>query len=76
VVGFNDDPVSKVIEPNLTTVHYPGREMGEIAASSMIRILEGTQFEKVNSIILNSELIIRQSSVRIVNNNIKPEINK
>ena len=76
VVGFNDDPVSTVIEPNLTTVHYPGREMGEIAASSMIRILEGTQFEKVNSIILNSELIIRQSSVRIVSNNIKPEKNK
>jgi LacI family transcriptional regulator len=64
VVGFNDDPVSTVIEPNLTTVHYPGREMGEIAAGYMIKILEGTQFEKVNTIILNSELIIRQSSVR------------
>jgi LacI family transcriptional regulator len=76
VVGFNNDPVSTVIEPNLTTVHYPGREMGEIAASSMIRILEGTQFEKVNSIILNSELIIRQSSVRVVNDKTKPGIYK
>jgi LacI family transcriptional regulator, galactose operon repressor len=72
VVGFNDDPVSKVVEPSLTTVHYPGREMGEIAASSMIKILEGTQFEKVSTIILNSELIVRQSSVRPVNNGIKP----
>jgi LacI family transcriptional regulator len=63
VVGFNDDPVSRVVEPNLTTIHYPGREMGEIAASTMIRILEGTLFEKVNSIILSSELIIRQSSL-------------
>ena len=73
VVGFNDDPVSKVVEPNLTTVHYPGREMGEIAASTMIKILEGTQFEKVSTIILNSELIVRQSSVRSVNNRIKPD---
>jgi len=64
VVGFNDDPVSRVVEPNLTTIHYPGREMGEIAASTMIRILEGTLFEKVNTIILNSELIIRGSSLR------------
>jgi LacI family transcriptional regulator len=72
VVGFNDDPVSRVVEPNLTTVHYPGREMGEIAASTMIKILEGTQYEKVNTIILNSELIVRQSSVRSVNNHIKP----
>ena len=73
VVGFNDDPVSKVVEPNLTTVHYPGREMGEIAASTMIKILEGTQFEKVSTIILNSELIVRQSSVRSVDNKIKPD---
>lgn len=72
VVGFNDDPVSKVIEPNLTTIHYPGREMGEIAASSMINILEGKQFEKVNTIILNAELIVRQSSVRSVNNSASP----
>jgi LacI family transcriptional regulator len=73
VVGFNDDPVSKVVEPNLTTVHYPGREMGEIAASSMIKILAGKQFEKVNTIILSSELIVRQSSVRSANDGIKPE---
>jgi LacI family transcriptional regulator len=64
VVGFNDDPVSNIVEPNLTTVHYPGRAMGEVAASTMIRILEGTQYEKVNSIILSHELIIRQSSLR------------
>jgi LacI family transcriptional regulator len=76
VVGFNDDPVSTVVEPNLTTVHYPGREMGEIAAGYMIKTLEGTQFEKVSTIILNSELIIRQSSVRSVINPINPNKNK
>jgi LacI family transcriptional regulator len=64
VVGFNDDPVSRIVEPNLTTVRYPGRAMGEVAASTMIRILEGTQYEKVNSITLSHELIVRQSSVR------------
>lgn len=64
VVGFNDDPVSRIIEPNLTTVRYPGRAMGEVAASTMIRILEGTQYEKVNSITLSHELIVRQSSLR------------
>jgi LacI family transcriptional regulator len=64
VAGFNDDPVSRIVEPNLTTVHYPGRAMGEVAASTMIRILEGTQYEKVNTITLTHELIIRQSSLR------------
>jgi len=75
VVGFNNDPVSKVIEPNLTTVHYPGRDMGEIAASTLIKILEGTQSEKVSTIILNSELIVRQSSVRTVKKPIKQDDN-
>jgi LacI family transcriptional regulator len=56
--------VSRIIEPNLTTVHYPGRAMGDVAASTMIRILEGTQFERVNSIILSHNLIIRQSSLK------------
>lgn len=64
VAGFNDDPVSRIVEPNLTTVHYPGRAMGEVAASTMIRILEGTQSEKVNSIILTHELVIRESTLR------------
>lgn len=78
VVGFNDDPISKVVEPNLTTVHYPGREMGEIAAASMIRILEGIKYENVSTIILNSELIVRQSSVKpaMTDLNHKRRINK
>lgn len=64
VVGFNDDPVSRIVEPNLTTVLYPGRAMGEVAATTIISILEGTQSEKVNSIILSHELIIRKSSLK------------
>lgn len=63
IVGFNNDPVSQVIEPALTTVHYPGREMGEIAAKSLINHLNGLMdLQATNTIILRSELIIRGSS--------------
>lgn len=64
IVGFNNDPVSRIIEPNLTSVNYPGRSMGEIAASTIIRILEGEQYGNVSTVILNHELIIRESSLR------------
>jgi LacI family transcriptional regulator len=64
IVGFNDDPLSKVIEPNLTTVHYPGQEMGEVAASMLIRRLGKTDGTTLNKIVLNHKLIIRQSSLR------------
>ncbi|MGF7216948.1 LacI family transcriptional regulator [Spirosoma lacussanchae] len=65
VVGFNNDPVSQVIEPNLTTVHYPGQEMGEIAAQSLINHLNGLlRINTTNTILLNYELVVRASSLR------------
>jgi LacI family transcriptional regulator len=65
VVGFNNDPVSRVVEPNLTTIHYPGQEMGEIAAKSLINHLNGlTSIHTTNTIILRSQLLIRQSSLK------------
>src|SRR5688572_5068040 len=68
VAGFNNDPISKVIEPNLTTINYPGQEMGEIAASTLIRRLDLQHGASLNSIVLRHELIIRESSLRIVSN--------
>jgi LacI family transcriptional regulator len=64
--GFNNDPVSKVIEPNLTTINYPGYEMGEVAARNLINHLNGTYpIHSTNTIVLRSELIIRASSQRV-----------
>ena len=62
-VGFNNDPVSKVVEPNLTTINYPGYEMGEVAARNLINHLNGkATIQSANTIILRSELVIRNSS--------------
>lgn len=67
VVGFNDDPVSLVINPSLTTIHYPGQEMGEIAAQSLINHLNGLlRLSTTNTILLNYELVVRDSSQRLV----------
>jgi LacI family transcriptional regulator len=65
IVGFNNDAISKIMEPQLTTINYPGKEMGEITALSLINNLKGiTSLEKTNQIIINSELIVRTSSLR------------
>jgi len=61
-VGFNNDPVATVVEPNLTTVSYPGYQIGEVAARNMISHLKGMPINSTDSIILRSELIIRASS--------------
>src|ERR1700754_3327693 len=62
-VGFNNDPVSTVVEPNLTTINYPGYEMGQVAARNLINHLNGASIKSTNTIILRSELVLRESSV-------------
>ncbi|RFM27890.1 LacI family transcriptional regulator [Deminuibacter soli] len=65
VAGFNDDPVCRVIEPNLTAINYPGYQMGEVAARHLINYLSGDASVAVtNSILLKSELVVRNSSLR------------
>ena len=64
-VGFNNDPVSLVIEPHLTTINYSGYEMGEVAARHLFNHLKGTTLiHNTNQIILRSELIVRESSLK------------
>jgi LacI family transcriptional regulator len=64
VVGFNNEPISRVVEPNLTTIHYPGREMGEIAASTLINSINQLPASSLNTLVLRHLLIIRDSSKR------------
>jgi LacI family transcriptional regulator len=64
IVGFNNDLITRVVEPNLTTINYPGEEMGEIVAHHLVNHLEDiAPLAVTNTIILKSELIIRESSL-------------
>jgi LacI family transcriptional regulator len=65
IVGFNNDVIGKIVEPALTTIHYAGREMGEVAAGTIIAHLRGeSSIQKINTIIINSDIIVRQSSLK------------
>jgi LacI family transcriptional regulator len=64
VAGFNNDPISKIVEPNLSTVNYPGKEMGEIAAQTLINKLNNLQSTSLSTIVLSHSIIVRQSSER------------
>lgn len=65
VAGFNNDPISRYVEPNLSTVNYPGKEMGEIAAQTLINKLNNLQSTSLKTIVLSHSLIIRASSEKI-----------
>lgn len=65
VVGFNNDPISAVIEPSLTTINQPAFDIGNMASTLLLNQIANKSFAaEAQSTILNSELIIRNSSKR------------
>lgn len=65
IVGFNNDAISKLVEPQMTTIDYPGIDMGEIAARNLISHLKGlSNIKHTNTVVVRSDLIIRSSSLK------------
>jgi LacI family transcriptional regulator len=67
VVGFNNDTVGTISDPQLTTINYPAVKMGEEAATALINQLHQTNKQEIvfnDNIILESELIVRESSLK------------
>jgi LacI family transcriptional regulator len=61
LVGINDIPLVGLIEPPLTTVRVPQREMGEIAARMLIAVLENEPIVR-HHVLLGTTLIVRGST--------------
>lgn len=62
VVGFTNEPVSRYIEPSITTVAQPAYQMGEAAARLFIDQVENPESYKPIMETLQTELIIRHST--------------
>lgn len=59
IIGFDDLPISRAVNPSLTTVHVPAQEMGDAAAARLVsHVKEGCPIEPL---LLPTELVIRAS---------------
>ena len=59
IAGFDDTPVTQMLNPPLSTVKQPLEKMGELAAKKLIAELEGLDFFENHK--PKSSLIIRES---------------
>lgn len=59
VLGFDDQPISALTNPEITTIHQPIAEMGRLAAKALIAKIEGEPVEKNEN--LKTHLIVRES---------------
>ncbi|MBU3100246.1 MULTISPECIES: GntR family transcriptional regulator [Clostridium] len=63
IIGFDDSPISKIMEPKLTSMTHPKEKMGRDAAKLIIKLINnGNHFEESDSILYEPELIIRNST--------------
>ena len=62
VVGFDDLPVSLIVDPILTVAAQPAYEMGQQATQLLLKRLTDDALERNQEIILPTELIVRRSS--------------
>lgn len=64
VIGFNNDPISTIIDPPLSTITHPAIEMGKLAAVQVLNQDQQEEILKSQTIVLDTELVIRESSNR------------
>ncbi|MDX6264727.1 MAG: LacI family transcriptional regulator, partial [Kribbellaceae bacterium] len=61
IAGFDDLDLSRATDPTLTTVRQPLQEMGRMAVSLLIRLLDRHELEALH-IELATELVVRHST--------------
>ncbi len=64
VIGFNNDPISEIIEPQLSSITHPAVEMGILAAKQVLKHKEHGDKVQSEKIIMKTEVIARASSLR------------
>lgn len=66
IVGFDDSPISAYIQPTLTTVKRPGKQIGTEASRIFLSQLKDSSTHlPTENIVLSSSLIVRESTLRV-----------
>lgn len=60
IVGFDNMPISEMIQPSLTTVHVPKACLGVLAVDRLLAVINGDTQEKLK-IAISTNLVIRES---------------
>lgn len=63
IIGFNNDPISQIIDPALSSISHPAFKMGQTAAEIILKNLKSSKRENLKEkTFLNTEVLVRDSS--------------
>jgi len=60
VIGFDDVPTASLITPDLTTIRQPLREMGRVATTMLLHLINGEPLDSMR-VELTTNLVVRNS---------------
>jgi LacI family transcriptional regulator len=63
IIGFDGIPESEYTDPPLTTIRQPIFGKGQMAATTLINMLEGK--EDVQSVVMDVQLVVRGSTTKL-----------
>jgi len=69
LVGFNNEPVTSLVTPGVSSVDQPAFELGKVAAKLFIETMHNDSDMSEVEEVLKPKLIIRESSQRIIPKN-------
>lgn len=69
LVGFNNEPVTSLVTPGISSVDQPAFELGKVAAKLFIETMHNDEDMSHIEEVLKPKLIIRESSQRIMPKN-------
>lgn len=68
VIGFDDLPIASIVTPGLTSIRQPLMEMGRVATTMLLRLLENEPLDSMR-MELTTTLVTRQSCARRASDN-------
>ncbi len=63
IVGFDDTEMGQNLSPALTTIRPPLEELGRRAADILLQIVNSSQSTEPKEVVLDTELIVRETTV-------------
>lgn len=64
LIGFGNEPFTSLVSPTITSVDQHSKEIGRLAAETFLKRVEQPELKQsLNKIILDAELIVRDSSI-------------
>lgn len=65
IVGFNNDSICKLTVPTITTINYPGLDMGRTAVAALVSNITGKDLGvRRGTAVIPANLVVRHSSLK------------